>query len=66
MKNVNTIFLKRKKEPDIFKLVDELASVLGVLPTTAIKVFLRRSLPNYIKRERKHFINSNPFCQGKC
>lgn len=58
-KTIQQLYLRRETEPDIFGLIDRLASLTGVLPTTALKVFLRRSLPNFIKSEQQHFTQSN-------
>jgi hypothetical protein len=65
MKEVKAIRLTVENEPDIMGLINELASVLGIMPTSALKVFLRRSLPRFIKNEQKHLTQINRTNQGK-
>lgn len=44
-KKIKTFHLKRDSEPEVIDLINEYASLEGLMPSTAIKRFLLRNLP---------------------
>jgi len=66
MKKAKAIYLTANENPEILGLINEYASLLDLLPTTAIKQFLKRSLPRAIRNERKHLTQFNKASQEKC
>lgn len=65
MKKAKAIYLTANADPDVFKLINEYASALDILPTTAVKRFLKRTLPRAIKTERRHLTQINRHSQEK-
>jgi len=65
IKQVKRVNLAAIEDPDLFGLINEYASFLDLLPTTAIKRFLKRSLPRAIRNEQRHLTQFNRQKQAK-
>jgi hypothetical protein len=65
MKEAKTLYLTANADPDLFGLINQYAAILGVLPTTATKRFLRRSLPAAIRAEKESPLNHISTCDAQ-
>jgi len=60
MRNVKSMILTEKGEPEVMQMINAFASLVKLKPATAIKQFLSQNLPFEIEKLSQKKPNSRP------